>query len=107
MHGAVPARSTLRRLRRRFRRCPQQLHRANDDYRDEDDWILHELLLEVVTGLRIESSRRREMLAEHGSDSPPAVDPAQPDLSAGHEAEEQDQPASSLGNLRLYTAVES
>src|SRR5215470_18366851 len=31
------------------------------------------------------------MLAEHDGDLPPAVDPAQLDLPAGHEAEEQDQ----------------
>jgi len=31
------------------------------------------------------------MLAEHGSDFPPAVDPAQLDLPTHHEAEEQGQ----------------
>src|SRR5882672_11390218 len=31
------------------------------------------------------------MLAEHRGDFPPAVDPAQLDLPAGHETEEQDQ----------------
>jgi hypothetical protein len=30
------------------------------------------------------------MLAEHGADLPPAVDPAQLDLPARYEAEEQD-----------------
>src|SRR5439155_24508350 len=43
MHGAVLARSTLRRLRRRFGGGPQQLRRANGDHSDEDEWVLHEL----------------------------------------------------------------
>jgi len=49
------------------------------------------------------------MLAEHGSDFPPAVDPAQPDLSVGHEAEDQDQRRIFAWQraLRLYTAAES
>jgi len=31
------------------------------------------------------------VLAEHGGDLPPPIDPAQLDLPTGHEAEEQDQ----------------
>jgi hypothetical protein len=31
------------------------------------------------------------MLPQHRGDLPPAIDPAQPDLPARHEAEEQDQ----------------
>ena len=48
------------------------------------------------------------MLAEHRGDLPPAVDPAQRDLPAGHEAKEQDQ-CRVLGRqraLRLHAAPE-
>src|SRR5712692_7067947 len=48
------------------------------------------------------------MLAEHRRDLPPAVDPAQLDLPAGHEAKEQDQ-CGVLGRqraLRLHAAPE-
>jgi len=48
------------------------------------------------------------MLAEHRGDLPPAVDPAQLDLPAGHEAKEQDQ-CRVLGRqraLRLHAAPE-
>src|SRR5437867_12253333 len=40
MYGTVLA---LAPLRRRFGGCPQKLHRANGDHRDEDEWIPHEL----------------------------------------------------------------
>jgi hypothetical protein len=36
-------------------------------------------------------TRHRRMLAEHWGDLPPAIDPAQLDLFAGHEAQEQDE----------------
>src|SRR5205085_11759517 len=40
---------------------------------------------------RARSCRHRRVLAEHRGDLPPPVDPAQLDLPAYHEAEEQDQ----------------
>jgi hypothetical protein len=44
-----------------------------------------------------DASCRDWVLVEHRGDFPPAVDPAQLDLSAYHEPEEQDQPSISHG----------
>ena len=51
---------------------------------------------------------RRQMLAERGSDFPPAVDSAQLDFPAGHETEEQNQRRvfAWQRTSRLYTAAE-
>src|SRR5260370_8361031 len=51
---------------------------------------------------------RRQVLAYHRGDLPPAVDAAQPDLAGGHEAEEQDGGGVFTREraLRLYPAAE-
>ena len=45
------------------------------------------------------------MLAEHGADLPPAVDPAQLDLPAGDEAEEQDKRTQRVHGTPLHCCL--
>src|SRR5713101_1814734 len=54
------------------------------------------------------SSRFRRVLAQHRRDCPPAVDPAQLDLSADHQAKEQNQRRlfARQGTLCLHAAPE-
>src|SRR5207248_7812117 len=54
------------------------------------------------------SHAAQPVLAEHRGDFPPAVDPAQPDLPARHQAEEEDQRRllARQRALRLHAASE-
>src|SRR6266568_6347274 len=56
---------------------------------------------------RARSCRHRRVLTEHRGDLPPAIDPAQPDLPARHEAEEQNEGSVLAGQraLGLYAAA--